>query len=99
MSKDNRMLTILKTVKAHLGVGNLEFADQVLQGHIDALDLEDDAGKRRDKEKHGDVRVGHSHSKVDVSQAHCHRAGKTETRMLPMVLDTETRQQERIQEA
>ncbi len=85
--RDNRTLTILQTVKAHLGVGNLEFADQVLQGHIDALELEADADKRRAKEKHADVRVGHSHSKVDVSQPHCHRAGRAVTRMLPMIVE------------
>ncbi len=84
--KDNRTLTIIRTAKAHINRGNLGFAVQVLEGHIATLELEAKDERIRDKEQHGDVRHGHPHQHVDISEVHYHRAGRTETKMLPMVI-------------
>ena len=85
--KDDRTLTIIQTALAHIGTGNLEFAGQVLQAEVVAIELRRSSERIRDREQHGDVRLGHPHQHVDVSQPHCHRAGKSVTRMLPMVLE------------
>ena len=83
MRRDNRALTILMTARAHIGIGNLEFAVQVLTEQIEAIQLEAKAERRRDREYHLEVRKGHSHSKVDVGQGHYHFTGMPRTRMLP----------------
>ncbi len=84
--KDDRTLTIISTALAHIGAGNLEFAGQVLQAEVVAIELRQKAEWIRDREQHGDVRIGHPHQHCDVSQPHCHREGRAVTKMLPMVI-------------